>query len=207
MDMYIYDIISETFVEFYYRHLNTSSVIILLVSHVDPIHPDTQVQIYLSIPSRQIPPFLHGLGLHSSISRSKIMRTIWTYLNGCHWSKYKVWIILKMQGYMRFIYKCMFQSTKYQIELKKYVLLTSSIVLNNVIIIPNRTHFNDLLISQLIPVHPGSQMQVYRLISSWHWPLTQGALEHSSISINNSKEKLKILKNWHWNKHIFVIWR
>ena len=39
--------------------------------------------------------------------------------------------------------------------------------------------------SQMTPVHPGSQIQVYWLISSWHWPFTQGKLAHSLSSTSN----------------------
>ncbi len=44
----------------------------------------------------------------------------------------------------------------------------------------------DLLVSQCTPVHPGSQLQLYPLISSRHVPpCSQGPLAHSSISETN----------------------
>ena len=49
------------------------------------------------------------------------------------------------------------------------------------------TSRDDLPISQLMPVHLGSQIHLYLLTSSWHFPLTHGLESHSSISGKDTK--------------------
>ena len=41
----------------------------LLVVHVSPVYPAAQEQVNEFTPSVQAPPFLHGFGEHSSISK------------------------------------------------------------------------------------------------------------------------------------------
>ena len=40
----------------------------LPVAHVAPLRPFTHVQVYVLTPSTQVPPFLHGFVVHSSVS-------------------------------------------------------------------------------------------------------------------------------------------
>ena len=46
--------------------------ITLPVSHIGPMYPETQVQLYSLMPSVQFPPFLQVLDKQSSTSKSKM---------------------------------------------------------------------------------------------------------------------------------------